>query len=1094
MKFRDLKDFITNQMQPYLDYNYQQIVIATLVQNGGSATLKELKTQLQKANPEHELNFFTNCPAFPIITNEVERNGEVKYGGGKIASRNQDKFEMLDFDSYTTEQKAWIIVECILKIKEKKEELEESVEVIRYGMKMQPELAKNKKEVLDKYGKIFALKNIDKLTARNYQDFLLYKNNHHWDGIQRDGGNRVKDMPRLKSALKILVDEKIPIEERIKQLRKTKELGVSTFTPILHVASQMQHAVVNSIVNNALHDLGILSYDQFSKYAEWESIPLTQEIVKEVGKRYDFDLWQIDWLWYDVVNKRKSGDPPKYWLLTPGTGSERLSEWITKKTVSIGYMDLFLQRHWNRNGKIGSNQTTYVRELVNKELKELKKSTTVQNVSFYTIRFSQFMETAKNDVVVLWNGSTKIFAIGKITGEYQFIKNDNHHHQKQVEWQDVQDQDIPEEYQIGPKAAIFPLKDSKNYPKETSKLYKWLFGDQTSQEPEYFLLRYNGEDRDSPVEEQWKQDKLGERYHFGKTVGNYKKLRKAGVGTKTIWFKTKNLPARYFWGYGSVKEVKTIQEDKEWNVVYDDFKYFEEHEDSVQEEGVFLKRESESIKQQIENLPGFSSQISMLKITKKIYEEITGNRSTLASKDSEYQEDLDILEWERNLILYGPPGTGKTFHANNIAKELTNKNQHDIAIGFSTDRGIEKIRKYKKELEKYGQLVWGVGWTANKIERSSFPINVFINYKKEIIAKAKVTKITSNEETTEKEHAFRPTDEEYDKQEWKSFLHIEKLELCKPFPTKNLNLDDETKIMTEGIQQKVYVKDYDKFVQKVTFHQSYSYEEFIEGIKTKVIEDKSDPKLIKRFVDYAVQPGIFKNFCKTAEDDPNNKYVMIIDEINRGNISKIFGELITLIEKDKRGTEVMLPYSKQPFSIPDNVYVICTMNTADRGIAKLDTALTRRFGRREIMPNPSLLENKEVGGINLTKLLDALNEKIDNRDRHIGHSYLMNNDSAIDNLSDLRLAFVYDILPLLKELTLNEIEELQNIIGTFFIDHKSKNVKKDLTSYLVEHGNNHADNNFKKEMNDFMKWINPPPKTESGQDQTEAQDVDEEET
>ena len=88
---------------------------------------------------------------------------------------------------------------------------------------------------------------------------------------------------------------------------------------------------------------------------------------------------------------------------------------------------------------------------------------------------------------------------------------------------------------------------------------------------EYFLLRYNGEDRDSPVEEQWKQDKLGERYHFGKTVGNHKKLRKAGVGTKTIWFKTKNLPARYFWGYGSVKEVKTIQEDKEWNVVYDDF-------------------------------------------------------------------------------------------------------------------------------------------------------------------------------------------------------------------------------------------------------------------------------------------------------------------------------------------------------------------------------------------------------------------------------------------------------------------------------------------------------------------------------------------
>ena len=96
-------------------------------------------------------------------------------GGGKIASRNQDKFEMLDFDSYTTEQKAWIIVECILKDKRKKDHLEESIEIIKYMMKMQPELQQDKKEVLDKYGKIFTSKNIDKLTSETYKGFLLYE-------------------------------------------------------------------------------------------------------------------------------------------------------------------------------------------------------------------------------------------------------------------------------------------------------------------------------------------------------------------------------------------------------------------------------------------------------------------------------------------------------------------------------------------------------------------------------------------------------------------------------------------------------------------------------------------------------------------------------------------------------------------------------------------------------------------------------------------------------------------------------------------------------------------------------------------------------
>jgi len=208
---------------------------------------------------------------------------------------------------------------------------------------------------------------------------------------------------------------------------------------------------------------------------------------------------------------------------------------------------------------------------------------------------------------------------------------------------------------------------------------------------------------------------------------------------------------------------------------------------------------------------------------------------------------------------------------------------------------------------------------------------------------------------------------------------------------------------------------------------------------------------------------------------------MIIDEINRGNISKIFGELITVIEKDKRKKPVTLPYSNTSFSVPENVYVIGTMNTADRSIAKIDTALSRRFGRREIMPDSSVLEDEKVEGINLTELLDKLNGKIkvNHRDRQIGHSYLMDGNSAIDNISDLRLAFLYDIIPLLKELTFEDEKELIKIIGNHFIDYKTKNIKEKMT-----------DDEFEKEMKSFL---NSDPKEnepeEKGGDETDAEET-----
>jgi 5-methylcytosine-specific restriction endonuclease McrBC GTP-binding regulatory subunit McrB len=179
-------------------------------------------------------------------------------------------------------------------------------------------------------------------------------------------------------------------------------------------------------------------------------------------------------------------------------------------------------------------------------------------------------------------------------------------------------------------------------------------------------------------------------------------------------------------------------------------------------------------------------------------------------------------------------------------------------------------------------------------------------------------------------------------------------------------------------------------------------------------------------------------------------YVIIIDEINRGNVSQIFGELITLIEEDKRlgedeALEVMLPYSKEKFGVPPNLYIVGTMNTADRSVEALDTALRRRFSFEEIQPNSRLIATegklKESQGIvddiNLPRVLETINNRIEilsNRDHKIGHSYFM----KVTSLADLKATFKKNIIPLLQEYFYNDHEKIGWVLGEgFFVPQKA---------------------------------------------------------
>lgn len=204
-----------------------------------------------------------------------------------------------------------------------------------------------------------------------------------------------------------------------------------------------------------------------------------------------------------------------------------------------------------------------------------------------------------------------------------------------------------------------------------------------------------------------------------------------------------------------------------------------------------------------------------------------------------------------------------------------------------------------------------------------------------------------------------------------------------------------------------------------TFHQSYGYEEFVEGLK-------SDGK-----GNFVAEDGILKKVTKRALENNSSKYVLIIDEINRGNISKIFGELITLLEEDKRldaknEVTVTLPYTKDRFGMPNNLYIIGTMNTSDKSIAQIDVALRRRFSFKEMMPKADILD--EVDGVDLEKLLNTINERVEflcDRDHLIGHAYF----TSVKTAADIINAITEKVVPLLQEYFYGDNEKVGMVLG-----------------------------------------------------------------
>ncbi|ECQ8841574.1 TPA: AAA family ATPase [Campylobacter jejuni] len=384
-----------------------------------------------------------------------------------------------------------------------------------------------------------------------------------------------------------------------------------------------------------------------------------------------------------------------------------------------------------------------------------------------------------------------------------------------------------------------------------------------------------------------------------------------------------------------------------------------------------------------------------------------------------------------NQILYGPPGTGKTYHTIDKALEIISKVEK---IELPDENNRVDRKKLFNEYVKNGQIVFTTF-------HQSYGYEEFVEG-----IKPRMDKENSKEIEYEiKDGIFKELCEKAleNRDSIKNFnFYIDKLK-------EKVKIDDNNPEKYFELPNTKYFIQYRngrtfriKFDGMSKNHKDYpvSIDNIEKLYKTSIADEIYNSAYVKAILNYLKSQGL--EDYKEKDEKTNSPYIIIIDEINRGNVSKIFGELITLIEPSKRIGEpeelrVILPYSKKEFGVPKNVYIIGTMNTADRSITSLDTALRRRFEFIEMMPDVSKL-SMDCEGINLQELLKAINTRIEyllDREKTIGHAFFI----GVENLNDLKSIFQNKIIPLLQEYFYNDyalINAVLNDNGMIFEDKK----------------------------------------------------------
>lgn len=373
-----------------------------------------------------------------------------------------------------------------------------------------------------------------------------------------------------------------------------------------------------------------------------------------------------------------------------------------------------------------------------------------------------------------------------------------------------------------------------------------------------------------------------------------------------------------------------------------------------------------------------------------------------------------------NQILFGAPGTGKTYNTKRIAVEIINGKK---------ERTREEINAEYESLVNTKQIVFTTFHQSLSYE--------------DFIEGIKPETIDGNVTYEVKEGIFKNICKNASIRN----IQSDNFEIVYQKLLEKIDESSERKIVLETLVHSKEFSIYKNSRNNIRFHANT--EKAYEGvIKKDVLEHYLKTGETLDWSSYTKSLGsyIIENFnYSQSENNQYRKYVLIIDEINRGNVSGIFGELITLLEEDKRKgnkeqTEVTLPYSADKFSVPNNVYIIGTMNTADRSVEALDTALRRRFSFTEMQANPEILLDSEYQDVDLKELLETINQRIEvliDKDHQIGHSYFI----GIQNLDDLKLVFKDKIIPLLEEYFYGDFGKIGLVLGGNFIFQEENKAK-----------------------------------------------------
>lgn len=478
--------------------------------------------------------------------------------------------------------------------------------------------------------------------------------------------------------------------------------------------------------------------------------------------------------------------------------------------------------------------------------------------------------------------------------------------------------------------------------------------------------------------------------------------------------------------------------------------------------------------------------LTVAKVPDTVYQKIVSGRVDAGSRpkppvDPLFERIATSLQRKGQVILYGPPGTGKTYIARRFSVWWLLRsagNEDDAAFSDAARFAAEERRLSTSQIERRtwwmvaNPQVWSweqlfregkVSYDRGRLVRNFSLVqqgDLVVGYQstpdKRIVALARISKELRDAGSDQPSIELEPVVRVKNGPTYDELLGDRILSSAEPMRFRNqgtlfalTRTEADYLLARLGEENAEVARLIDEMTSesavgpltRVTFHPSYAYEDFIEGFRPS---ETGKEGLSLELVD-----GVFKRVCRTARAHPEQPFLILIDEINRGNVAKILGELLTLLERDKRGLSVTLPQSKESFSIPPNVYLLGTMNTADRSIKLMDAALRRRFAFIEMMPDVDLLSQSRIGELALDDFLRELNSRIarsEGREKQIGHAYLLHDGEPISDAEEFSQRFREEILPLLQEYCYDEYPTLARYIGSGLVDSEAQTLRHDRLS------------------------------------------------